>query len=113
MIVGRTRSERSIRFFQKAIILAFSPRLAPAPSTLLTYTLLLKRRRTALLPSVDWIFHLRESLQDGVYSVPGFLQERATHISLETVLARRFAGRRTNIYGFKPTMGVVRRVVHH
>jgi hypothetical protein len=32
-------------------------------------------------------------------------QERATLVSLETVRARRFAGRRTNIYGFKPTTG--------
>jgi len=41
---GRTRSGPSTPCFPRAIILAFSPRLAPAPSTLLTYTLALKRR---------------------------------------------------------------------
>jgi hypothetical protein len=63
--------------------------------------------------SVDWIFQLRESLRDGVCSVPGFLiipAGKSKHVSLETVPARRFAGRRTNIYGFKPTTGVVDRL---
>jgi len=58
--------------------------------------------------SVDWIFQWRETLRDGVYSVPGFLiipAEEQRAFRWKTVRARKFAGRRTNIYGFKPTTG--------
>jgi hypothetical protein len=56
--------------------------------------------------SVDWIFQWRESLHDGVYSVPGFLlfpQERATRVSLGIVQAQRYAGKRIITSGSKPT----------
>jgi hypothetical protein len=73
-IRGRTPSARSIRYSPRATILVFSPRPAPAPSTFID----VHPRAEATLPhrvtaSVDWIFQWRESLQDGVYSVPGFL----------------------------------------
>ena len=58
--------------------------------------------------SVDWIFQWRESLRDGVYSVPGFLIIPAGKSNA------RFVGNRpgtevrwqaNHIYGFKPTTG--------
>src|ERR1700758_4912325 len=56
--------------------------------------------------SFDWIFQWRESLRDGVYSVPGFLiipAGRAKRVSSGIVLARRCAGKRIVTSGFKPT----------
>ena len=59
---------------RRATILASSPPPDRAPSTSSTYTLALKQTLPHdVTASVDWIFQWRESLRDGVYSVPGFL----------------------------------------
>jgi hypothetical protein len=54
------------------------------------------------------IRNLGESLRDGVYSVRGFLiipAGKSDAASSDTVRARKCAGRRIDISGFKPTTG--------
>jgi hypothetical protein len=56
--------------------------------------------------SVDWIFQWRESLEDGVYAVPGFLITAANGSArgtLETDRGRKCAGRPIGISGFRRT----------
>jgi hypothetical protein len=57
--------------------------------------------------SLDWIFQWRESLQDGVYAVPGFVI-RAAETGVEPDSshpgpAQRFAGKQIVAFGFRPT----------
>ena len=62
-----------MRYSPRAIILAFSPRLAPVPSTYDAHPRVEMTLPQGITVFVDWIFQWRESLQDGVYSIPGLL----------------------------------------
>jgi Alginate export len=56
----------------------------------------------------DWIFQWRESLEDGVYAIPGFLITVADGSRARFVgdrPAQKFNGRQIAICGFRPTTG--------